>query len=494
MILINVLNLTNPFALTSWLFLRLLGLVYLFAFASLAVQARGLIGTHGILPAKNVLDATEEALGKKAYYRYPTLFWLNKSERFLQLLSFAGLLLSLLLIVGIQTTPVLFFLWLLYLSFVTLASEFFAYQWDALLLETGFLAIFLVPLSIFPSAENPSPSIIMIWLFRWLVFRLMFSSGFTKLSSGDPTWRDLTALQYHYETQPLPTPPAWYAQKQPLLIAKISTGFTLFVELIVPFSIFLPAPIRLWGAALLILLQILIILTGNYAFFNYLSIFLCIFLFDDTFFTHVFPATIAHQFANPSRAPLPLLNQIVIIVVGSLIFAMSVVQFILLVAGHRKISLKLLPFLEAIEPFRIVNTYGLFAVMTTRRPEIIVEGSSDGHAWTAYEFKYKPGDVQHPLMFVAPHQPRLDWQMWFAALAWPGVPHWFINFVSCLLEGKRDVLALLAKNPFPDAPPQYVRALLYEYHFSTTAEHTQTASWWQRTFIGMYLPPVTLSR
>jgi lipase maturation factor 1 len=493
MIFTSWLDTTNSFTLTSWLFLRLLGLVYLFAFGSLALQVIGLIGENGILPARNFLEAVEKRAGGEGYYRYPTLCWLNRSDLFLKLLCFAGIFLSVLLITGTQTTPVLFFLWLLYLSLVTVSREFLSYQWDALLLETGFLSIFLVPLSIFPTAGNPSPSIISVWLFRWLIFRLIFESGVVKLASGDPTWRNLTAMQYHYETQPLPTPIAWYLHKQPVFFAKISTLFTLFVELVVPFSIFAPAPVRLWGAALMILLQIFIILTGNYAFFNYLTIFLCVFLFDDAFFKKLIPGPIVHAFAS-HVVTLPIMNQFLIVIIGLLIFAVSIVQLISLFTGNRRIYRKLLPFLSVIEPFRIVNTYGLFAVMTVRRPEIIVEGSNDGNTWAVYEFKYKPGNVKRPPVFVAPYQPRLDWQMWFAALEWPEIPGWFVNFMSCLLEGEPEVLGLLAKNPFPGSPPKYVRALLYDYHFTDTSVRKQGGAYWRRTFIGLYLPPIMIMK
>jgi hypothetical protein len=485
---------THPsaFILTRWLFLRLLAAVYFCAFTSLMVQITGLIGENGILPARNLLTSARETFGSKAYVLYPTLFWLNQSDLFLKALCLAGSLLSLLLLFGIQTTLLLLLLWLLYLSLVTVGQNFLSFQWDILLLEAGFLAIFLIPLSFFPPSANQSSSIIIIWLFRWLVFRVMFYSGFVKLASGDPTWRNLTAMKYHYETQPLPNPLAWYIHKQPLFMAKMSTFFALFIELIVPFTIFAPPVFRYSGAALLILLQVLIALTGNYTFFNFLTIFLCLFLLDDRLLYTFFPHQLSKGFIPSGFVIVSPVNRYVDWIIASAIIFISLVQFFSLVTGTQQFSKIISPLLAAVQPIHSVNIYGLFAVMTTSRPEIIVEGSIDGRSWLAYEFKYKPGDVRRRLPVVAPHQPRLDWQMWFAALGWPNIPYWFLSFILRLLDGQPEVLKLLAKNPFPSCPPRYIRALLYDYHFSDMKTHARTGVWWRRELIGIYLPPIAV--
>jgi len=282
------------FVLTRWLFLRLLGLIYLCAFASLWGQLRALIGSHGLLPAVDYLRAVEAATGPARFWALPTLAWLNASDAFIQLLCGAGIVLALLLIVGLLPIPALALLWLAYLSLVNIGQDFLSFQWDALLLETGFLAMFWAPNGVFPRLKHEAPpSLGAVWLLRWLLFRLMFFSGVVKLASGDPAWRDLTALSYHYQTQPLPTPLAWYLYQLPLSFHKLSTALTLAVELIVPFAIFAPRRLRLLGAAVLISLQVLIMASGNYAFFNLLAIVLCLTLFDDAALRHILPHRLA---------------------------------------------------------------------------------------------------------------------------------------------------------------------------------------------------------
>jgi predicted DCC family thiol-disulfide oxidoreductase YuxK len=480
------------YRLTRWLFLRALGVIYLIAFASLGVQVLGLIGGNGIVPANSVLSMVRGYYpGADVFTRFPTLLWFNSSDVALQALCWGGAALALLLILDVAPAPVLALLWLLYLSLVNAGQDFLAFQWDFLLLESGFLAIFLAPIGIRPSqAERSRVPIIMVWLFRLLLFRLMLGSGLVKLASGDPTWHNLTALSYHYLSQPLPTPLGWYAYQLPMWVHNFSTAMTFVIELGVPFLYFLPRRPRFLGAALTTLLQGTIILTGNYTFFNLLTIVLCIPLLDDAFLRHWLPRVITQPFDTPPR-PVSPLRHVVVLLVAALILVMSVPQF-LTPLFHVRTPPAFQQVSRVAAPYGIVNTYGLFAVMTTTRPEIIVEGSDDGQEWKEYQFRYQPGDLTRSPPIVAPHQPRLDWQMWFAALGSYQNNPWFISFIQRLLQGSPEVLALLADNPFPDRPPKYIRAQLYDYTFTDAAARAATGQWWNRRLIGSYLPPVSL--
>jgi hypothetical protein len=446
----------------SELFLKALGIVYLIAFLSFGLQADGLVGSQGVLPLGNCLRGMHEAMGARAFWYVPTVFWVNSSDLALRVAWIAGAALSIVLTLGYFRRACLVLLLVLYLSICTAGQDFWSFQWDILLLEAGFLAIFL----------DSSPG--RQWLFRWLLFRLMFMSGLVKLLSGDSAWRNLSALAWHYETQPLPTPVAWYMFQLPGWFQKASTAVVLFVELLVPFLIFAPARLRRIAAFLLIGLQVLILLTGNYTFFNLLAIALCFFLFED------------------GQAPPPenRIHRGVTIAVMGFVLISSGLQFL------EMFSFPLPPlaldYLSSISPLRIVNTYGLFAVMTTTRPEIVIEGSQDGDAWLPYEFRYKPGDLRRAPPWVEPYQPRLDWQMWFAALGSPQQNVWFYNFAVRLMQGSAPVLRLLASNPFPAGPPRYIRALVYDYQFTDLAARKSSGAWWRRELKATYLAPVSL--
>jgi hypothetical protein len=330
---------------------------------------------------------------------------------------------------------------------------------------------------------------------RFLLFKLMFSSGCVKLLSGDPTWRNLTALTFHYQTQPLPVWTAWFANQLPWWFQKMSCAAMLGIELAAPFLIFTPRRLRFLGACLLVGLQGLILLTGNYAYFNWLTLALCLWLLDDFLLDKMVPRNFSLSFPGPTnspqqalpRWPLPLLAAVATIVLASSIFVLANTL------GFRSPMLAPLGWVaEQLAPFRSVNNYGLFAVMTTQRNEIILEGSNDGTNWLAYEFKYKPGDVLRRPAFVAPFQPRLDWQMWFAALGNYQQNPWFENCCVRLLQGSPDVLALLAQNPFPGQPPRFIRAEFYNYRFTGSGEKGAMGAWWHREPIGEYLPAISL--
>jgi hypothetical protein len=486
--------------LIRWLFLRCLGVIYFIAFASFGAQVMGLIGSNGILPASGFLQAVQERFGSRGYWLVPTVFWLDASDTALQMVPWIGAILSLLLIAwGVfpflgrpegfprrvlfkfGESVILLLLYLVYLSLVSAGQDFMAFQWDILLLEAGFLAIFI-----------HTSSNVIIWLFRWLLFRLMFLSGAVKLLSGDPSWWNLTALDYHFETQPLPTVIGWYAHQLPEGFHRLSTLVMFFIELAIPFLFFAPRRFRLFAAAATLLLQILIFLTGNYTFFNLLAMALCLFLFDDASLRRVLPQHLAGKMTDSLATPTASsASRWAVNILAVVIIFISGFQLLGIFLGIVPQPVRVI--MSWVTPFRVVNTYGLFAVMTTTRPEIIVEGSSDGQTWLEYEFKYKPGDVRRPPGWVAPHQPRLDWQMWFAALGDYTQNPWFVNFMIRLQQGSPEVLALVGKNPFPDAPPRYLRARLYQYYFTDLAILNVEGAWWRRERLGPYFPLPAIS-
>jgi lipase maturation factor 1 len=481
---------SSTYAVAGWLFGRLLGVIYLIAFWSLARQVIGLIGHDGVLPARTYMDsarewASAEHIGIDRFRLLPTLCWISTSDAFLEALCAGGAALATLLIAGVAPVVVLPLLWLTYLSLSVVGQDFLSFQWDALLLETGFLAIFIVPAVVRERLRDAAdPPRLGVWLLLWLLFRLMVGSGAIKLASGDPTWRNLTALTFHYETQPIPTPLSWYALHLPVWWHKASTAAVLGTELLVPLLILGPRRSRTIACVLLVGLQTLIALTGNYAFFNLLAASLCVFLLDDR--------TLARFVRAPPIRATSRLRRGVLIAVAVVTLPASALEF----ARSLGVDIAGLPPVTAmaalVSPFRSVNSYGLFAIMTTTRPEIIIEGSDDGAQWTRYDFKYKAGDLKRRPPWVAPHQPRLDWQMWFAALGRYEAEPWFQNFCVRLLEGSPDVLGLLEGNPFPVHPPRYVRAVLHRYRFSDASARRDAGVWWTDERLGDYSPVLSL--
>ena len=468
------------FELVAWLFLRAMGLIYLIAFVSFGVQALGLIGSNGILPLSDFVDAARGALGLERYWQLPMVFWLSQSDFMIQGVCWAGAAFSLLLIFNVLPRLSSFLLYALYLSLFYAGQIFMGFQWDVLLLESGFL-VFLLSLSTRPG----------IWLLRWLLFRFMFLSGAVKLLSGDPTWHNLSALSYYFQTEPLPTPLAWYAHHLPQVVLSAMTVATFIIEIGLPFLIFCPRRLRFVAAFGFLLLQVVILLTGNYTFFNLLTMALCLVLFDDAALRKVLPQRLTRFAEQHLREIKP--GKVASIAVGA--FALLIV-FVSLVQLHAEFGGRTLAssnwLSEEISPLHLVNTYGLFAVMTTTRPEIIIEGSDDIVHWREYAFRYKPGDVMRRPQWNFPHQPRLDWQMWFAALGTASENPWIPLFLQRLLENSPEVTGLLGTNPFPDKPPRYVRALLYDYRFSTPQEKAATGAWWVRQPEGIYYPAASL--
>jgi lipase maturation factor 1 len=433
---------------------------------------------------------------------FPTLAWISSSDAALKLLCSMGALFGLLAMLGLATGPALVLAWACYLSLVTVGQDFLSFQWDILLLEVGFLAIFLAPWRPLEPPWHSGTSRVsttIAWLERWLLFRLMILSGAVKLLSNDPTWRDHTALDYHYWTQPLPTPVAWYAAQWPDWFQRISVVGVFALELGVPVLIFTPQRFRRVGAGLIVGFQLLIALTGNYCFFNLLTIVLCILLLDDSFFRHCLPTQLVHRLTEGAGSAK---HASLFARAGTVIRAVLAVLILVISSSEMLGTFKqggAVPgFARQLvswqAPFDLANTYGLFAVMTTSRSEIVVEGSNDGQIWQAYDFKYKPGDVARRPPWVAPYQPRLDWQMWFAALGTYRENPWFSNFMIRLLEGTPEVRVLLANDPFPNAPPRYIRAVAYDYHFTNFDLRRATGDWWQRERKALYFPEVSLQR
>ena len=483
-------------ALTTWIFVRLLAVIYLVAFVSAGTQIVGLAGAQGVLPAGEYLSALRARYGALGVWIAPTLGWISTSDAFLVGLCVAGSVLSVLLAIGIAPLLCLTMLWIGYLSVSALGQSFFWFQWDSLLLETGLLALLVAPWRLWsgPWTDSP-PSRAGRWLLLFLLFRLSFSSAAVKLLSGDPTWRAGTALQFHFQTQPLPPWTAWFVHHLPGPFLKAATPITIAMEAIPPFLLFLPRRIRFVGAGLIAALQISILLTGNYGFFNWLTLALCVLCLDDGVWPSWFRSPVA-AYASFSRTPVPSRRRRwkrwVRPSIATALFLLSLVPFLQTLRVPTRWLGPVEYAFTLVWPFRSWNQYGLFAVMTTSRHEIVLEGSMDGTHWLPYEFRWKPGDPARRPEFVAPHQPRLDWQMWFAALTDFRQQPWFLQLCRRLLEGSRPVTGLLASNPFARAPPKYVRALLYDYRFTNSAEGRQTGAWWRRELLGLYAPVLSL--
>ena len=496
---------TASYQLSRWIFLRLLGLTYLLAFSSLATQVLGLVGAEGILPINDHLDRAREVYGIDAIRRYPTLLWISSSDRTLMALCWCGALFSGVLMWGFAPKVTLVLLWFSYLSLAVAGQTFLAFQWDALLLETGLLACFYAPRGSRPHlATEQLPSRMGRWLLWWLLFRLMFLSGITKLASGDPAWADLTALSYHYQTQPLPFWTGWYVHQFPVWLHQFSAALMFVIELLFPFAIFLSARwqrARLAACVGLVLLQLTIGVTGNYGFFSILSVVLCLTLVDDLSWRQLLPARLCDYLPTNTASHAPHSWPVAVTVLGAtVLIALSSITFVREIArtlensGRPSVDLTWSdPIVEIIQPFRSINGYGLFRVMTTERPEIVIEGSHDGTHWTEWELRWKPGDPMRRPRLAAPHQPRLDWQLWFAALDPRGDRYWLLPLMRQLLTGAPATTALMDKPPFGDTPPRYLRLAYYDYQFTTPEERAETGAWWRRVFFDYLTEPISLN-
>jgi predicted DCC family thiol-disulfide oxidoreductase YuxK len=493
-------------------FLRALGLTYLIAFISLWVQVDGLVGSNGVSPLNQFLRELYERFGPRAYSLLPTLCWFDSSNGFLHFLCGGGVVLSLLLILGIAPALSLVVLFVFYLSLTIAGQTFLSFQWDILLLETGLLSIFLAPWRLWPrelmwllrptNAGTPvsRPA---LFLLKFLLFKLMLMSGVVKLTSGDDCWWNLTALDYHYWSQPLPTMFAWWADKSPEWFKHFSVAFCLVVEIIVPFFIWAPRRPRLIAAGMMIFLQIVIAVTGNYCFFNLLTIALCLLLIDDSVAASLCRGVLLHRVPDTAtqrpgyNCALPVPDRLCSFAAIAVIITTLPINAWLIFTAFKPDAdwpRLIVTMYGRMQTFHMVNGYGLFRVMTKDRNEIVIEGSDDGIDWLPYEFKWKPGDVMRAPAWCAPHQPRLDWQMWFAALGSYRENPWFGRLIVRLLEGSRDVSRLLANNPFSHEPPRYIRTAFYRYRFTTLRERSETRAWWKREELREYLPTVSLDQ
>lgn len=473
--------------LTRFVFLRLLGFVYFFAFLSLATQVIPLIGENGLLPAKNFLSTFH--LGKfDAFLNLPTIFWFKMSDGFLLFLAWLGVALSFVVMIGFANSIIMLILWFIYMSFVHIGQIFYGYGWEIQLLETGFLAIFLCPLCDLNPFPKSAPPKQVIWLLRWLAFRINIGAGLIKLR-GDPCWRDLTCLYYHYETQPIPNPLSRYLHFMPKWFHNLGVLWNHFIELIVPFFVFYPKIARHVAGILLISFQFILILSGNLSFLNWLTILPAIACFDDSFFRKILPKWIVNkaEFSAKNQVTKKYKNIIpwaLIILVAWL--SIPVVQNLLSSRQYMNTSFNQWDF---------VNTYGAFGSVGKERYELILEGTDDQIVtsqtkWKEYDFKAKPDNIYRTLPIIAPYQPRIDWQIWFAAMQRPEQNPWLIHLIWKLLDNDKDALSLLANNPFPDKAPKYIRVQFYKYEFTKPGE---SEAIWKRTYVGQWLPPLSKS-
>jgi Lipase maturation factor len=497
-----------------WLFLRSLAAIYFSAFFSLFFQIRGLIGPNGVLPARQYLTAVEHSFSAWRYWFAPTLLWLSSSNAMLMALCWIGLAASIAALFNLWPRLSFFICFVCYLSFVAAASDFSGYQSDGMLLEAGFISLFFCPSGLLPGwgAQSP-PSRASLFLLQWEWFRIYFESGMVKLLSGDTEWHHLTAMDEYYQNGPLPTWIGWYAEHLPHWFHVATAGATLALELVLVFMLFFPRRVRLICFFIVTPWQIAVILTANYTFLNYLVLALGFLLLDDGFLRRFVPGrfrlpvpAVQESPAQPD-APLSIFESIEeppptrskSSHLHSVRLATSAV-LLTWVAYVTTVELIRMPFPEIplptapvsiLEPFRIANQYGLFAVMTRGRYEIEFQGSNDGQTWTPYPFRYKPQAIDQPPRIYAPYQPRFDWNLWFASLG-----DWQQNSLvpfaeERLLSNSPDVLPLFKTNPFADVPPKYIRAVLWQYWFISMKEKHETGNWWRRQLLGLYAPVIT---
>jgi len=471
----------ESYELTRTILVRGLAFIAMFGFLILAFQGPGLLGSGGLTPVSQYL-----ARSGLSFFDAPSLFWLTgASDRMIQVVAWVGVGLSVLILLGLVSrggTVVAglgwALLWVMYLSFVNVGQHWYAFGWEMLILEAMVLATFL-------GGRNSQAPGLMIVLFRWLLFRLMVGAGLIKIRN-DGCWLDLTCMYYHYETQPLPGPLSWFFHQLPAWVDQAGVVFNHIVELIAPFFFFGPRKARLAAGVLSILLQVMLLMSGNFTWLNALTVVLSFACFDDRFLRR-------WQFSKPETqdvAPIKRIHRWSILVVVGLTLGLSVQPVLNLISREQTMN-------RSYNSVHFVNTYGAFGSITKDRREIVVSGTLDSvispqTQWFEYEFKAKPGEPSHQPPQVTPYHYKLDWQMWFAAFREYAADEWFIQLMGRLLEGGEEVLGLMQFNPFPARPPNFIKADLYRYRFTTSDERRQSGRWWDRTYLKPYLPPVHL--
>ena len=460
---------------SRFLFERALAALYLVGFAVAVNQFVPLLGERGLLPVSRFTQFVP-------FRASPSLFFFSPTDTAFRVCAWLGLGLALLALTGwpqqrgwVVSAIVWALMWVLYLSFVNVGQTFYGFGWETLLLESGFLAIFL-------GGWSTTPSLWLVWMYRWLLFRIMFGAGLIKIR-GDSCWRDLTCLNYYFETQPIPNPLSWYFHWLPEGVHKAGVAINHVVELIVPFGYFAPQPFSSIAALITIGFQGVLIVSGNLSWLNWLTLALCIPALDDRFLSWL-------PLSPPALHEADLVHRGAIYVLAAVVAALSVAPTLNMLSASQVMN-------TSFEPFHLVNTYGAFGTITRTRYEIVLEGTDEqtvtpNTVWREYEFKGKPGDPARRAPQIAPYHLRLDWLMWFAAFSTPDEHPWFSSLLVKLLEGDRAVLSLLGVNPFPDRPPRYVRALYYRYRFTSPDERRRTGRWWERELMGTYFAPASL--
>jgi hypothetical protein len=476
--------------LTRFLMLRLLGAIYAVAFLVAIGQIIPLIGTNGLLPVGIFLKRVGDALGSPGagFVHLPSLFWFAHSDTALLTAAWIGFILSCIVVAGFANAPLLAVLWLLYMSFVNVGQDWYGYGWEIQLLETGFLAIFLCPLfdmRPFPKHAPPAP---IIGLFRWLIFRIMLGAGLIKIR-GDEVWRNGTALFYHFETQPLPGPLSRWFHFLPRAVLKFGVWYNFLAEIVAPWFVFWPRPARHIAGSVIVILQIILVLSGNLSFLNWLTIVPALACFDDGFWSKFLPrplvrrAEAASVLAESSRPMLATAWTVTAVI------ALLSIQPVLNMLSPQQIMN------TSFDPLNLVNTYGAFGSVGRERLNVVFEGtmdeSPDGQAnWKAYPYKGLPVALDRRPPQIAPYQLRLDWQMWFAAMSFPEEYPWTLTLISKLLHNDPGAVGLFAGNPFPDKPPRFIRAVLYRYSFAQPGN--PDGLWWTRVRVGgTWLPALS---
>jgi hypothetical protein len=468
---------SGDYWLTRLVFQRALGLVYLIGFLCALNQFRPLLGEHGLLPMAAFVRQV-------SFRETPSLFFFAPKDWAFTTAAWIGIALSCLVVAGIAdrysswlNAVVWGAMWVLYLSFVNVGQTFYAFGWESIMLEAGFLAMLL-------GARSTAPSIIVNYLFRWLEFRVMFGAGLIKIR-GDECWRNYTCLDYHYETQPMPNPLSWYFYTAPEWTHKAGVAFNHLSELLIPFLYLMPQPAASIGAGITIVFQGMIFLSGNLSWLNFMTIILAIPAIDGRYLAMLLPVR------EPALAPPSLALRAFVIGTAALIALLSVDPVRNMISPDQVMN-------RSFNSLHLVDTYGAFGSVTKQRFEVVVEGTDDAAItsatrWKEYEFKGKPNDPTRMPPQVAPYHLRLDWLMWFAAMSSYQNHPWFVNFMAKLLQNDRDVLSLLKSNPFEGHAPKYVRAELYEYHFANPETRRTRGVWWVRTLAGRYFPAVSLN-